>query len=59
LTTVKCPTVVEIINYPDGLEERLGEGPPHLCEPCPYREGGRPIRHVEVVKHYKRPARIP
>jgi hypothetical protein len=32
LTTVKFPTVVEIINYPDGLEERLGEGPPHLCE---------------------------
>jgi hypothetical protein len=43
---------MEVIHYPDGLEERLGEGPPPLCESCPYREDGGPegrIRVVEIV----------
>ena len=42
----------EVILYSDGTEERIGDGPPPLCELCPYREGGGPIRHVEVLKRY-------
>jgi len=42
----------EVIVHPDGTEERLGEGPPPLCDLCPYREGGGPIRHIEIVKRY-------
>jgi hypothetical protein len=49
---MRAPTVVEVILHPDGTEERLGEGPPPLCDLCPYREGGGPIRHIEVVKRY-------
>jgi hypothetical protein len=49
---MRAPTFVEVIRYPDGMEDRLGEGPPSLCEQCLYREGGGPIRHVEVVKTY-------
>jgi len=44
-------TTTEVNLYPDGTEERLGEGPPPLCEHCPYREGG-PIRHIEIIKRY-------
>jgi hypothetical protein len=50
-----APIFVEVIHYPDGTEERLGEGPPPLCESCSYREGGGPggrIRMVEVMKRY-------
>jgi hypothetical protein len=47
-----APTFVEVIHYQDGTEELVGEGPPPLCTPCPYHEGGRPVRHVEVVKRY-------
>jgi hypothetical protein len=47
-----APTFVEVVHYADGTEERLGKEPLSLCERCPYREGSRPIRHVEVVKHY-------
>jgi hypothetical protein len=45
-------TTMEVIRYPDGTEDRLGKEPPPLCEQCLYREGGGPIRHVEVVKRY-------
>jgi hypothetical protein len=45
-------TTTEVIRYPDGTEDRLGAGPPPLCERCPYREVGGPIRHIEVVKRY-------
>ena len=47
---MRFTTVVSL--YPDGTEERLGEGPPPLCDHCPYREGGGPIRHVEIIKRY-------
>lgn len=47
-----APTFGEVIHYSDGSEERLGKPPPPLCEPCPHREGGDPIRYVEVVKRY-------
>jgi hypothetical protein len=49
---LQAPTFVEIIHYPDGSEERLGDEPSPLCQRCPYCEGGGPIRHVEVVKRY-------
>ena len=49
---MRAPTFVEVIRFPDGSDKRLGEEPPPLCEQCPYREGGGPIRHVEVVKSY-------
>jgi hypothetical protein len=45
-------TTTELIRYPDGTEERVGEEPPPKCASCPYREGGGLIRHVEVVKRY-------
>ena len=44
-------TIVEVICYPDGTEERVGEEPHPKCVVCPHREKG-PIRHVEVVKRY-------
>jgi hypothetical protein len=42
----------EVIRYPDGTRERIDEGPPPKCAACPYREGGGPMRHLEVVKRY-------
>jgi hypothetical protein len=45
-------TTTEISLYPDGTDERLGEGPPPLCGTCPYREGGGPIRHLVITKRY-------
>jgi hypothetical protein len=49
-----CQRIVftETIVHPDGTEEQIGEGPPPLCEACPYREGGGPIRHIEVIKNH-------
>jgi hypothetical protein len=49
---MRAPTFVEVIHNSDESEERLGCEPPPLCESCPYREGGGPIRHLEVVKRY-------
>ena len=42
----------EVIRYPDGSEEYVGDPPPPMCESCPYREGGGTIRHIVVVKSY-------
>ena len=49
-----CRRIVttEVIRYPDGSEERVGEEPPELCSECPHREGGGPIRQIEVVRQY-------
>ena len=41
----------ELILYPDGTMDQIGEAPPPKCAACPYREGGL-IRHIEVVKRY-------
>lgn len=46
---MRAPTVVEVLCYPDGTEERQGEEPPPLCLACPYREGGGPLRVIEVM----------
>jgi hypothetical protein len=43
----------EVTLYPDGTADRIGEEPPPKCASCPYREGGGPIRHVEVVRRYR------
>jgi hypothetical protein len=48
-------TTMEVSRYPGDIEEKVSELPPPLCESCPYREGGGPIRHVEVVKRYRDP----
>ena len=45
-------TTAELIRYPDGTEERLGEDSHPKCEVCPYREVAGPRRHVEIVKRY-------
>ncbi len=45
-------TFVEVIRYPDGTMSPVGDPPPPLCESCPYREGGGPIRHILVVRSY-------
>jgi hypothetical protein len=55
-----CTRIVyaEVIRYPDGTEERIGEEPPPLCAECSYREGGGPggrIRAITVVLN--RPAK--
>jgi hypothetical protein len=42
--------ITETIVHPDGTEVQIGEGPPPLCEACPYHEGGGPIRHIEVAR---------
>jgi hypothetical protein len=47
-----APTFVEVVRLPDGSEERVGRKPPPLCPACPYREGGGPIRIVEIVRRY-------
>ena len=47
---MRGPTLVEIVHYPDGSEERVGSEPLPLCQTCPDRdgEGSRRIRVVEV-----------
>jgi hypothetical protein len=42
----------EVIRYPDGTTDRIGEAPPPKCAACPYHLGCRPIRWIEVVKRY-------
>ena len=48
----KGVTTTETVVHPDGTIERLGKAPPAPCGPCPYRGGGGPIRHVEIVRRY-------
>ena len=43
-------TLVEVVSYPDGTEERVDTQPPPLCQTCPDRDGerSRRIRVIEV-----------
>jgi hypothetical protein len=52
LAPCRVMVATELSVYPD-REERSGTPPPPLCVTCPQREDRRrPVRWIEVVKHY-------